>query len=94
MDPFWILLVGVGVVVGGILLLRLHAFLALTLAALVVGALTTSGHLRAYGRATELSSDQVRKLEVARSKFGSGGVDEARGALAALMERVNAGAYE
>lgn len=40
MDPLWILLAGMVVVVGGILLLRLHAFLALILGALLVGALT------------------------------------------------------
>ena len=44
MDSTWwiigILLVGVAIVVGGVLVLRLHAFLALTLAALVVAALT------------------------------------------------------
>lgn len=40
MHPIFILVIGVVVVVGGVLGLRLHAFLALTLAALVVGALT------------------------------------------------------
>ena len=42
MTTILILLVGVSIVVGGILLLRLHAFLALILAALVVSALTPS----------------------------------------------------
>jgi GntP family gluconate:H+ symporter len=40
MHPLWIVLIGVFIVVGGVLVLRLHAFLALVLAALVVGALT------------------------------------------------------
>ncbi len=40
MHPLWILLIGVTIVVGGVLILRLHAFLALILAALAVGALT------------------------------------------------------
>ncbi len=40
MHPLWIVLIGVVIVVGGVLVLRLHAFLALVLAALVVGALT------------------------------------------------------
>ncbi len=40
MNPLWILLIGMVVVVGGVLALRLHAFLALTLGALVVAALT------------------------------------------------------
>ena len=43
-----ILLSGVCVVVGGVLLLRLHAFLALTLAALLVAALTPSAALERY----------------------------------------------
>ena len=41
-DPLWLLLVGMIVVLGGILLLRLHAFLALILGALIVASLTTS----------------------------------------------------
>lgn len=49
MDPAWttlaILLTGVAIVVGGILLLRLHAFLALVLGALVVGGLTSDALL-------------------------------------------------
>ncbi|NNE93077.1 MAG: GntP family permease [Verrucomicrobiales bacterium] len=41
MSPFLILLIGMAVVVGGIVGLRLHAFLALILAALVVSVLAT-----------------------------------------------------
>jgi len=40
MHPLWIVLIGVVIVVGGVLILRLHAFLALVLAAIVVSALT------------------------------------------------------
>lgn len=40
MSPFLILLIGMAVVIGGVLVLRLHAFLALLLAALTVAALT------------------------------------------------------
>jgi len=40
MNPLWILLIGMVVVVGGVLALRLHAFLALVLGALVVALLT------------------------------------------------------
>jgi GntP family gluconate:H+ symporter len=40
MDPFLLLLIGVVVVIGGIVWLRLHAFVALFSAAIVVGALT------------------------------------------------------
>jgi GntP family gluconate:H+ symporter len=40
MDPFFLLLIGVVIVVGGIVFLRLHAFIALFGAAIVVSALT------------------------------------------------------
>ncbi len=40
MHPIVILLIGVAIVIGGVLMFRLHAFLALVLAALVVGSLT------------------------------------------------------
>ena len=40
MNPVWILLIGMLVVMGGVLLLRMHAFLALLLGALVVSAFT------------------------------------------------------
>ena len=42
MNPLWILLIGMAVVIGGILLLRLHPFLSLIAAALTVAALTPS----------------------------------------------------
>lgn len=42
MSPLWILLIGMVVVVGGVLALRLHAFLALILGAIVVAILTPS----------------------------------------------------
>ncbi len=40
MSPLWILLLGMVIVVGGVLVLRIHAFLALILGALVVALLT------------------------------------------------------
>ncbi len=40
MSPLWILLLGMVIVVGGVLVLRIHAFLALILGALVVSLLT------------------------------------------------------
>ena len=46
--PFILLLVGILTVVGGIIWLRLHAFLALTLAALLVGVLTPVTLLERY----------------------------------------------
>ncbi len=49
MHPLWILLFGVVIVIGGILVLRLHAFLALVLAALVVAALTPLAAVERFG---------------------------------------------
>lgn len=40
MEPLWIVLLGVAIVIGCVLVLKLHAFLSLTVAALVVGVLT------------------------------------------------------
>jgi gluconate:H+ symporter, GntP family len=48
MNPLWILLIGMVVVVGGVSLLRLHAFLALILAAMVVAALTPPAVLQQF----------------------------------------------
>jgi len=51
MHPLLILLIAIALVLGGILLLRLHAFLALLLAALVVALLTPTAALESYARA-------------------------------------------
>jgi GntP family gluconate:H+ symporter len=48
MNPLWILLIGITVVVGGILILRLHAFLALMFGALLVGLLTPTESVYRY----------------------------------------------
>jgi gluconate:H+ symporter, GntP family len=48
MSPLLLLLVGMIIVIGGILLLRLHAFLALLLGALTVAGLTTNDQLLAH----------------------------------------------
>ncbi len=50
MHPVLILLIAIAIVLGGILLLRLHAFLALLLAALVVAMLTPTGALEQYAQ--------------------------------------------
>ncbi len=50
MHPLLILLVAVAIMLGGILLLRLHAFLALLLAALAVALLTPAEALEGYAR--------------------------------------------
>ncbi len=62
MTPVWILLTGMAVVVGSILLLRLHAFLALILAALVVGALTPEATVEAYWLGEGLSPAEANEL--------------------------------
>src|SRR3954447_13790943 len=48
MSPLWIILIGMAVVVGGILVLRLHAFLSLIVGALVVALLTPTPFLYRY----------------------------------------------
>jgi GntP family gluconate:H+ symporter len=48
MNPVTVLLVGVVIVIGGVLVLRLHAFLALVLAAITVGVLTPSEWIEDY----------------------------------------------
>ncbi|MCH8960990.1 MAG: hypothetical protein IH820_06600 [Bacteroidetes bacterium] len=47
-NPFLILLLGMAVVIGGILVLRLHAFVALLLGALLVALLTSSEAIVQY----------------------------------------------
>ena len=48
MHPLWTLAIGVVIVIGGVLVLRLHAFLALVFAALAVGALTSAAQIERY----------------------------------------------
>jgi GntP family gluconate:H+ symporter len=61
-DPLWLLLVGMIVVLGGILLLRLHAFLALILGALIVGSFTTSAALEKYANQKEMTVKEKTAL--------------------------------
>jgi len=68
MHPAWILAVAVLIVLGGILILRLHAFLALLLAALAVALLTPPQTLSAYahqqvekGRWTEQAAESFAR---------------------------------
>jgi GntP family gluconate:H+ symporter len=61
-DPLWLLLIGMIVVLGGILLLRLHAFLALILGALIVGSLTTSAALEGYANQKEMTVKEKTAL--------------------------------
>ncbi len=62
MHPLLILLAGMAVVVGGILWLRLHAFLALLLGALVVATLTPSESIRQYGLSKGMSPAAAERL--------------------------------
>jgi len=61
MSPLLILVVALTVVIGGVLLFRLHAFLVLIVGALVVAALTPSAAIRRF----ELRKDEVRVGTVA-----------------------------
>ncbi len=67
-DPLWLLLVGMIVVLGGILLLRLHAFLALTLGALIVASLTTSAALERFAAEKEMTAKET--VALAQSSVG------------------------
>jgi len=68
MDPLLILVVGMAVVIGGVLVLRLHAFLALMLGAVVVASLTPTEAIQrhAYLQAKRTQSEeQAKKTAVA-----------------------------
>lgn len=62
MDPLYILLAGIIVVVGGILALRLHPFLALILAGLVVGTLTSPSALENYATRKKMTPAETAKF--------------------------------
>jgi len=62
MDPLWILFIGIVVVMGGILALRLHAFLALVLGALVVATLTSDRKLVEFALKNKQSPEQAKAL--------------------------------
>ncbi len=63
MHPLWTLAIGVAIVIGGVLVLRLHAFLALVLAALAVGALTSTGQIERY--AVEKNALTIEAVDLA-----------------------------
>lgn len=62
MHPFLLLLIGMAVVVGSILLLRMHAFLALLLGALVVAVLTPHDVLLQFALAKKMSAAASQQL--------------------------------
>ncbi|MCB0628814.1 MAG: GntP family permease [Saprospiraceae bacterium] len=59
MNPLFLLLLGLLIVLGGILLFRLHPVLALLLGAVVVGGLTGEVQLRAYAQSQDWSAIQI-----------------------------------
>jgi GntP family gluconate:H+ symporter len=61
-DPLWLMFIGMIVVLGSILALRLHAFLALILGALIVGSLTTSAALENYANEQEMTVKETTDL--------------------------------
>lgn len=61
-DPVWLLLVGMVVVLGGILFLRLYAFLALILGALIVASLTTPTALEKFAAEKEMTAKETAAL--------------------------------
>src|ERR1041384_1990812 len=61
MDALWILAIGMAVVLGGILVLRLHAFLALILGAYLVAALTPTEVIVQHGLSKKLGPEAARQ---------------------------------
>ncbi len=62
MTPLILLLIGIVVVLGGIIVLKLHPIIALLLGALVVGALTPAAFLERYALSSGLSPQQTKAL--------------------------------
>jgi len=59
-DPLWLLLIGMVVVLGGILALRLNAFLALVLGALIVATVTPRAGLEQYAKDKSMSPAETQ----------------------------------
>lgn len=68
-DPFFILLVGLIIVVGGIIGLRLHPFLALLFGALVVALMTPGSAIEQYALSTGASPEAA--LQLSNSSIGN-----------------------
>lgn len=62
MDPLILLSIGIAAVLGGILVLKMHPFLALTLAALLVAAFTPEEGILNYAASKELSEPAAQKI--------------------------------
>ena len=61
-DPLWLMFIGMVVVLGGILALRLHAFLALMLGAIIVASLTATPALKQYASDKEMTPAATEAL--------------------------------
>lgn len=59
MDPIILIFIGLAVIIGSILLLKLHPVLALLFAAIVVGILTTGDHLVQYAHSKGMSEAEI-----------------------------------
>lgn len=68
-DPFFILFIGLLIVVGGIIGLRLHPFLALLLGALVVAIMTPASAIEQYALSTGATPEAARQM--AMSNIGN-----------------------
>ena len=62
MSPILLVVIGVAVVLGGILLVKLHPILALLLGALIVGLLTPDSLLESFAASKGLSPQQTQGL--------------------------------
>lgn len=63
LDPLILLAIGMLVVVGSVLLFRLHAFLALFLGALIVAALTPVSNIERYAQSIQMTTEQETELK-------------------------------
>jgi gluconate:H+ symporter, GntP family len=83
-DPLILLVIGMIVVLGSILGLRLHPFLALFLGALIVGSLTTGDHLRSFGASQSPSWSEAATADLIRQPVGGRIADAFGGTLMGL----------
>ncbi|MFC2116524.1 GntP family permease [Bacteroidota bacterium] len=62
LDPLILLGIGIAIVVGGIVFLKLHPFFSLIMGALIVGLLTSSENLQMFAMARGLSSGEMSEI--------------------------------
>src|SRR6266550_2714355 len=68
MNPLWILLIGMAVVIGGVLVLRLHPFLSLIAAALIVAVITPQPYI--YRAAIHAGASDADALKQSHQTIG------------------------